>query len=219
MLTSLEGLASAKLKAARDAAKFAMATRLYGNILAQFMGHWPRNIAMGHLLWVNPGLKTILPILSGRRGFMMARREDATFSEVAWEKLDELTPCAYVFGCGVNRTSLSFYTENLSVFLTAGEDFWRCSYLKYILGDAAFTTLWDRRDETAATVYAGLLDAVESTTKSLPGWPLVQLKHTTFLGCNYVFEMAKRGGGFVGTGFGIQPVLSRGQMQQIYTQA
>lgn len=212
-----EGILSARSRARKDRPLYTQGVRSFGKLITSYLGNFPNGMAIGHLLQVNPELKTAPePSSDRRRGFMYAPFQESRNANVAWEALDQPINASYVWGRDVNRIATKLYTANSSLFLSPGEDFWRTVYLQHILGDIAFQLLWIMRDTTQPTVYDSLLYAVNTNTKSFPGWPIYRLKQTVFIDCQYVFEIAKFEGSLVTSGYGIQPVLSKDAMLQIY---
>lgn len=217
MITPDEGLKSAKILASKNKALFVRAERVFGKTITPFVGNWPKSVAVAHVVNVNPQLLTVPPITSDRRrGFMYASYAAVNKSGVAWQKLDEPVTGAYVWGYDVNSTSLSLYTSNQTVFTEPNEDFWKCAYAAHIVGPSTFNYIWNRRTSSYTLTFANLLDGVNNLNKNLPNWPIVKLKTALFIGCNYVFELARGRGSMVSTGYGIQPVLTAGSMQQIF---
>jgi|GEM_PF-5975086 len=217
-LTPEDGLKSARKLAAEKWDDYYIALRTYGGTINQFLGHLPKSVAIGHLLRVNPGLEAVLPISKDRRrGFIYATIEAANKANIAWEELDDVTTCAYIWGRDINETSLWLYTNDTSVFTSPDEDFWRCAYLAHVLGKTPFSRVWSTRDVRQPTVYGSLIASIDNLRRNLPGWPIIQLKKTVFVGCAFVFEIAKRGGSLVSKGYGIQPVPNRNQVMQVFT--
>ena len=216
-LTPEDGLRSAKKLASEKWDDYQLALRTYGNTINQFLGHLPKSIAIGHLLRVNPALEAVLPITGDRRrGFMYATFEGARIADIAWEDLDDPTTCAYIWGRDINDASSWLYTNNVSVFTSPDEDFWRCAYLAHVLGQTTFSLIWTTRDTLQPTAYGSLISRIDNLRKSLPGWPIIKLKKTVFVDCAFVFEIAKRGGSLVSIGYGIQPIPNQNQIMQIF---
>jgi len=216
-MTVSSGSASARLKASESVSLFDQGNRLFGRLIDTYRSDVPSGLALAHLINVNPDLKEITPIARDRRrGFMKASATAAMDAEIAWKELDDPPTCAYVWGREINKDSLNLYTNNTSLFTTPSKDFWSTAYLKYILGDTLFTTLFNMRDTTQATVYSSILYAVNNLNRSLLGVPIITLKKTVLFDSQFVVELAKKSGTLSSTGFGLQPVLSRDAMMQVY---
>ena len=212
-----DGQASAQSLAVQNTQLYQQATNKFGRTLSEYKGDAPRPLGIGHILRVNPSLTVApIPTQDRRRGFMFATAQMAKDAGIKWAKLDEPITCAYVWGRDINADSRNLYYSQTRFFPKPDSDFWKCSYLKHVLGDSAFSALWNIRDATQATIWDSLLYAVNGLNKSLPGWPVVKLKHTVIFGCVYVFELALRGGGLTSTNFGIQPVLRKNNYQQVF---
>jgi len=194
------------------------AAEKFGKVITAYLGDFPKTLAIGHVLRVNPKLETAPDVSKDmRRGFMFARRQYAIEAQVTWSKLDEPRTGAYVWGRDVNDASQTLYTANTSLFSSPNVDFWRCAYLKHTLGDAAFQQVWYTRDTTQSTVYDSLLYAVNNLRRKLPGWTIIKLKKTVFMDCEFVYQIALRGGTLNTKGFGIQPVLTENNFKEVFS--
>lgn len=213
-----EGIRSAKLKATQSRTLYQKAVEIYGRTIQPLLGHFPFGLALGHLLQVNPALSSTPPSTTDRRrGFMYAPFQESRKANVSWESLDKPLNAMYIWGRDVNRCASSIYTQNSSLFSSPGVDFWRTTYLKHVLGDSSFKLLWALKGTTEDTVYGNLVYAVNSMNQSnIPGWPINRLKTTVLLNCQYVFEISKFRGKLITKGYGIQPVLDKDAMTQIY---
>lgn len=212
-----DGIRSAQVKASQSRTLYQQAVERFGKLVNSYIGHFPNGMAIGHLIQVNPGLKTtLLPSADRRRGFMYAPFQESRNANLDWDSLDQPTNAAYVWGRDVNRIGSRLYTENSSLFSSPGEDFWRTVYLWHVLGDFTFRLVWDIRDTEQATVYDSIIYAVNATSKNFPGWPSYRLKHVVLLDCQFVFEIAKFEGSLKTKGYGIQPVLTKEAMKQVY---
>lgn len=218
MRLSIEsGQRSAQQMATASNVLYQSAQRVFGRFIDPYLGDAPKALGLAHLTYVNPKLEVApTPSKDRRRGFMFTTINMANTAGVAWEQLDSPNVCAYVWGRDINADSKSLYSANQSVFPTVNSDFWRCAYLKHILGDMAFDSVWSIRNTAQPTVYDSLLYAVNGLSRSLPGWPVIQLRHQVLVGCAYVFEMAKRGGGLNSSGYGLEPVLTKNNYEQVY---
>jgi len=216
-LTIASGKIDARSKAAASSNVYQEASDKYGRILLNYLGHFPKPLAIGHLLQVNPTLVDAPEITKDmRRGFMLARRQYAIEAGVDWSKLDTPRSGAYVWGRDVNDASQTLYTANTSLFSTPSTDFWRCAYLKHVLGDAPFQQVWDARGSQYDTVYESLLYAVNDLNRKLPGWTIIKLKKAVFVDCEYAYQIAQRMGSLTTAGFGIQPVLSQPNFEEVF---
>lgn len=218
-LTIESGQISARQQALAATSLYREAVAKFGRTLDPYNGDAPKSLGISHLLRVNSSLETApTPSTDRRRGFMFATVKMAEEAGVSWEKLDEPLTCAYVWGRDINSDSKNLYAANKSLFVSPNSDFWKCAYLKHVLGDTAFAMLWQSRDKTQATNYDALLYAVNNLTRSLPGWPIIKLRKTVLVDCAYVYELAKRGGGLTSSGYGIQPVLRKSSYEQVFEQ-
>jgi hypothetical protein len=147
---------------------------------------------------------------------MYATINMARSAGVEWERLDEPLVCSYTWGRDINADSKALYQEQTALFPEPSKDFWKCAYLKHVLGNGAFSVIWGLRDLSQPTVYDSLLYAVNGLSRSLPGWPIITLKHTVLVGCPYVYELASRGGKMKSKGYGIEPVLTESQYKQVF---
>lgn len=216
-LTIESGQISAKQQALAATVLYREAVAKFGRTLDPYNGDAPKSLGISHLLRVNPALEVSpTPSSDRRRGFMYATVNMADEAGIPWENLDEPLTCAYVWGRDINSDSKSLYSANTSSFSSPNPDFWKCAYLKHVLGNTAFALLWQSRDKTQATNYNALLYAVNALTRSLPGWPIIKLRKTVLYECAYVYELAKRGGGLNSTGYGIQPVLQKSGYEQVF---
>ncbi len=212
-----EGQESARRSALNASVLYRQATTKFGRTISPYLGDAPRALGISHLLRVNPALEVSpTPSADRRRGFLFATANMARIAGVAWADLDTPLTCAYVWGRDVNLTSKNLYGANQALFTSPGSDFWKCAYLKHVLGDVAFSVVWQSRDTTQATVYDSLLYAVNSMARSIPGWPIIKLRRTVLVDCAYTIELAKRGGGLTSAGFGIEPVLTQNNYQQVF---
>lgn len=82
--------------------------------------------------------------------------------------------------------------------------------------ETSFSVIWNQRDRTQTTVYDSLIYAVKDMGRPLPGTTIVKQQQLAMVDCAYVFAMAKRGGGMNSTGYGMEPVLSRANYQQVF---
>jgi len=193
------------------------AQRVFGRTIDPYLGDAPKALGLAHLIHVNPKLEIApTPSKDRRRGFMFTTIAMANVVEVKWEQLDDPITCAFVWGCDINADARSLYSANQTLFTEVNADFWKCAYLKHVLGDMAFQAIWDIRDTSQSTVYDSLLYAVNNLSRSLPGWPVIKLHHQVLVGCAYVFEVAKRSGGLYSSGYGLQPVLKKNNFEQVY---
>lgn len=212
-----DGQATAKQQALNATVLYREATLKFGRMLDPYCGDAPKSLAISHLLRVNPSLEVApTPSQDRRRGFMFATAGMAEDAGIDWTKLDTPLTCAYVWGRDINRDSKALYIANQTTFAAPNSDFWKCAYLKHVLGDTAFSILWQSRDTTQSTQYNALLYAVNVLTRSLPGWPIIKLRKTVLVECAYVHELAKRGGGLTSTGYGIEPVLKKTSYEQVF---
>lgn len=217
-LTIENGKVSARTMAAKSTRLYQEASEKYGRIILPYLGNFPRALAMGHLLRVNPNLEDAPEITKDmRRGLMLARRQYAVEAGVKWTKLDTPRTGAYVWGRDVNDASQTLYTANQSLFSTPGEDFWRSAYLKHVLGDVPFQMVWDTRETTYDTVYESLLYSVNAQRRRLPGWTIIKLKKVVFVDCEFAYQIAQRMGTLTTEGFGIQPVLTQGNFEEVFS--
>jgi len=215
-LTPTDGLLTAKKLAREDRSKYNFTNQRFGRVLNKYVGHLPNSVSFGHVMWVNPALESTPPVTKDRRrGYLYATIAAVRKANIAWEQLDDVLTCSYVWGRDINETSLNLYTTNPNIFSSPNEDFWRCAYLAHILGPTAFSVIWSSRNTELDTVYAGLLYAVNNLSRMLPGWPILKLKKEVFVGCAYVFEVAKQGGSLTTEGFGIQPVPPEQDLTQM----
>ena len=215
-ITIESGIITATNMALRDSLLYDTARNKFHSFIIPYISDAPIGMAIGHLLWFNRALlATPTPSKDRRRGFMYATATMARQAGIPWEELDDVLTCGYVWGRDINSDSLSIYTTNSDLFSVPGEDFWRCAYLKHILGDTNFATIWRQRLVSAPTVYAGLVYAVNIRKKGLPGWPIIKLKRQVLVGCEYVFQIGKRAGTMVTGGYGIQPVMNRNDINQV----
>ena len=216
-LTVERGQQAAAKKALSSDALYRQAQRMYGRTIAPYQGDAPRALGLAHLTMVNPKLLSApTPTSDRRRGFMLATAAMAKVAGVTWQALDDPLTCAYVWGRDINADARNLYSTQSYYFPTVNDDFWKCAYLKHILGDSRFSIVWNTRDTTQDTVYDSLLYAVNNTARSLPGTTVVRQKKLVLLDCAYVFEMAKRGGGLRSSGYGIEPVLNKSNYQQVF---
>lgn len=216
-ITIESGARSAKFKAAQDSNIYREADNKFGGFLNPYLGDLPKGFAIGHLLRVNRKLLASPPFTEDRRrGFMLATINMARESRIEWSQLDDALTCGYVWGRDINSDALSLYTTYGDLFSKPGDDFWRTAYLRHVLGDTAFKALWGTRDTGQATIYDSLIYAVNARKKSLAGWPVIKLKNTVLVGCEYVYQIAKRAGSTTSKGWGIQPVMSRANMLQVF---
>lgn len=216
-ITITSGQRSAYRSALDATSDYRKAKLKFGRLIDPYRGHAPKALGLAHLLRVNPTLEVApTPTKDRRRGFMLATIGMARTAGIDWENLDEPLTCAYVWGRDINADAKSLYFENTDLFPQSNSDFWKCAYLKHVLGNAAFSVVWQARDTTQSTIYDSLLYAVNPLRKSLPGWPIIKLRHTVLIGCAFVFEVAKRGGGLTSEGYGIEPVLKKASYQQVF---
>ena len=216
-LTVQQGQQAATKKALSSDKLYRQAQQQYGRTIAPYLGDAPKALGVAHLTMVNPKLLSApTPTKDRRRGFMLATITMARTAGIEWKALDDPLTCAYVWGRDINADARSLYSEQTSLFTTVDDDFWKCSYLKHAFGDAAFSIIWNQRDTTQTTVYDSLLYAVNSMKRSLPGTTVIRQRRLAMLDCAYVFEMAKRGGGLYSSGYGIEPVLTKSNYQQVY---
>ena len=189
----------------------------FGRTLDPYYGDVPKGIGLGHLLRVNPSLEVApTPAADRRRGFMFATVSMAQYAGVSWAQLDKPLSCAYVWGRDINRGAQTLYKSNQTLFTEPNSDFWKCAYLRHVLGEMAFKIIWQARDREITPVYDSLLYVVNALSRALPGWTVIKLRQTVLLGCAYVFELAKRKGAFSSSGFGIEPVLNRNSYTQVF---
>ena len=216
-LTIESGRVSARQAAAGSTTLYQQGVEKFGKIITAYLGHFPKALAYGHLLRVNPKLENAPEIPPDmRRGFMLARRPYALNADVDWERLDEPRIGAYIWGRDVNDASQTLYTANTSLFSSPDTDFWRTAYLKHALGDSPFQQLWDARDTSQPAVYDSLLYAVNNLRRRLPGWTIIKLKKTVFVDCEYAYQIALRTGSLTTEGFGIQPVLTENNFTEVF---
>jgi hypothetical protein len=216
-LTPESGQREAAKRAIASTALYTQAKRIYGRMLDPYLGDAPKGLGLAHLVRVNPKLAAPVPSRDKRRGFMFATISMANTAGVKWESLDDTLVCAYVWGRDINADTKSLYHTQTSRFPVIGEDLWKCSYLKHVFGNNAFSAIWDQRDLTQETVYDSLLYAVNNMTRSLPGMTIPKQRSLAMLECPYVFEMAKRGGGMRPYGYGIEPVLNQANFQKVFS--
>ena len=216
-ITAESGLRSAKLRASESVKIYDNGNRLYGRLLESYSGDSPKGLALAHLVSINPLLEPIPPVLRDRRrGFMKATVGMSIEAGIDWEDLDDTTVCAYVWGRDINSDSLSLYTTNQTLFLQPNKDFWSTSYIKHRVGEAVFSFLWDTRDTSQDSVFNSIIYRVSTLRRNVLGIPILHLKKTVLYDCQFVVELAKIAGTLSSTGFGIQPVLNRDGMQQVF---
>ncbi len=216
-LTPERGQKAAVKKAIASTGVYRKAQRLFGRMIDPYLGDAPRALGLAHLVRVNPKLETTpAPSRDRRRGFLFATISMANTAGIKWESLDDPLTCAYVWGRDINADAKGLYLAQSYWFPTVGADLWKCSYFKHVFGDAAFSIIWDQRDTSQATVYDSLLYAVNDMQRALPGTTVVKQRYLATMDCAYVFELAKRGGGMNSTGYGIEPVLSQSNFQQVF---
>lgn len=216
-LTPERGQELAEVRARSVTEQYLRAQRLYGRLISPFKGDAPPALGLAHLISVNPTLKDApTPSKDRRRGFMFATVAMASKAGVKWEDLDDTLTCAYVWGRDINSTALSLYQQKAAWFPTPSIDFWKCAYFKHRFGATNFALLWEQRDKTQETIIDSLLYAVNALKRSLPQMTLAKQKQLGLYECPYVFELAKRGGGMHATGYGLEPVLSKNNYQQVY---
>jgi len=203
--------------AKRDQKLYEAASNKFYSFILPYLNDAPKGVAIGHLLRVNRELlASPSPTKDRRRGFMYATATMAKQAGISWEQLDDVLTCGYVWGRDINNDSLSLYTTNQDLFTIPNEDFWRCAYLKHVLGDTNFSTIWRERHVATPSVYDSLIYAVNARKKGLPGWPVIKLKREVLVGCEYVFQIGKRAGTMTTSGFGIQPVLNHNSINQVF---
>lgn len=196
-----------------DLGLYDRANHKYGRTIAPLLGDIPRSLSLGHLLRVNPNLLDVPPItLDRRRGFLAATQAGASAAGLKWTNLDDPTTCAYSWCREMNQCSLDFYQQNSDLYDTPDSDFWKCSYLRHVVGTPLFDVLWEQA--TNAT-YSGLLYAVNALVKSPMGFSVSTLKKLVLVDLSYVFSLATKRGSLSSSGFGIQPVTDRNRTARI----
>jgi hypothetical protein len=217
-ITVESGRLAAKTKAGQNIALFDTGNQTFGRLINTYKADVPLGLALAHLVSVNPTLVTNPPILSsdGKRGFMKASMPMAKDAGIPWKNLDDPQTCAYVWGYGMNKDSLSLYTTNQALFTKSDKDFWATAYLKHRLGAAVFNALFSQRDTTQATVYDSLLYSVNALTRHVLRIPVIAIKHLVLIECQFVIELAQKAGSLSSSGFGIQPVLSKNAILQVF---
>ncbi len=216
-LNSTDGAIQAKKIAADNAHLYQQANQVYGKLIAQYNEDFPKAFALGHLTRVNPSLVTAPPVTTDRRrGFLYAPFDTLASIEVKWENLDDTTVCAYVWGYDINLHAQQLYSPNVKYFPESSSDFWRCVYLRHILGRVPFDVIWASRNPSTIPVYDSLLYVVNNLRRGLPGWNVIKLKRTVFIDCAYSFELALQGGSTTTEGFGRAPVLQQQNMARVF---
>jgi len=196
-----------------DMGLYDRANRKYGRMVTPLLGNIPRSLTIAHLLRVNPNLLDVPPItLDRRRGFLAATQFGAITAGLRWSDLDVPPSCAYSWCREMNQCSLDFYQQNDDIFAEPSSDFWKCSYLRHVVGIPLFDVLWEQA--TNAT-YSGLVNAVNSQTKSPMGLPVASFKKLVLVDLSYVFSLAVKKGSLSSSGFGIQPVTDRNRTSRI----
>lgn len=216
-LNPTDGARRAKQIAADNAPLYHQANQVYGKLVAEYCEDFPKAFVLGHLARVNPTLVTNPPITTDRRrGFLYAAFDTLATIEVKWESLDDPTVCAYVWGYDINLHAKQLYYGNEKYFPESSSDFWRCVYLRHVLGRVPFDVVWNARNRNTTPVYASLLYVVNDLRRGLPGWNVIKLKRTVFIDCAYSFELALQGGSTTTEGFGRAPVLQQRNMARVF---
>jgi hypothetical protein len=196
-----------------DMGLYDRANRKYGRMIAPLLGNIPRSLAIAHLLRVNPSLLDVPPItLDRRRGFLAATQGGALAAGLKWVNLDDPTTCAYSWCREMNQCSLDFYQQNSDIYAEASSDFWKCSYLRHVVGTPLFDVLWE---QATNSTYSGLVNVVSAQTKSPMGLPVASFKKLVLVDLSYVFALAVKKGSLSSSGFGIQPVTDRDRTSRI----
>jgi hypothetical protein len=199
--------------AAIDSSLYDLANRKYGRVITPLLGHVPKALAIAHLVRVNPNLLDVPPItLDRRRGFLAATQAGAAAAGLIWANLDNVDTCAYSWCREMNQCSLDLRNQNPEVFSESDADFWKCAYLRHVVGTPLFDVLWEQA--TNAT-YSGLVYSVNALVKSPLGWPVATLKKVVLVDLAYVFALASSKGPLLGLGFGIQPVTDKDRTTRI----
>lgn len=216
-LNPTDGAIQAKRLAADNAALYQQANQVYGKLIAEYCEDFPKAFELGHLTRVNPALSTNpLVTIDRRRGFLYAPFDTLASIEVRWENLDDPTTCAYVWGYDINLHAKQLYYPNEKYFPKSNADFWRCVYLRHVLGRVPFDVIWNMRNPNTTPVYDSLLYVVNNLRRGLPGWPVIKLKRTVFVDCAYSFELAQQGGATTTEGFGRAPVLQQQDLAKVF---
>jgi len=217
-LTPERGQELAEVRAREASDLYRKAQRIFGQLISPYMGDAPPALGLAHVVGVNPALATApTPTKDRRRGFMYATVDMAKAADIEWKNLDKPLTCAYVWGRDVNATAKSLYEEKAVWFPTIGTDFWKCTYFRYRFGPINFATIWAQRDSSQSTIFESLLYAVNTLSKPLQRLTVAQQKHLAMFECPYVFELSKYGGGMYSAGYGLEPVLSKNNYQQVYS--
>ena len=202
--------------------RYSEADRFYGAHLDRYLGDTPRNIAVSHILRINPRLHRIPRYRKGYvRGFMRATIEAAREAGLEWDKLKDPNLCAYVWLRYFNKESLELYQNNEGIFSSYGEEFWRCAYLLDAIGESAFSYFWAKAAPTSATldVYSELLYAVNSNKKQFGDVTAQQMKVLVFKECEFVFQLAKIIAGRIqSAGPGKEPIPPTADISTFFTQ-
>lgn len=215
--TPESGALIAKRLAAANYMTYARANGKYGSLIAQYTEEFPKAFAVGHLTRVNPDLEPApAPTTDRRRGFMFTPITTLASIGVAWENLDNPTTCMYSWGYDVNLHAKQLHEQQGQFFSSPDTDFWRCVYLRHVIGTRTFVTLWNARVREESTVYESLLQGLAQLKRQLPGWPITKLKRTVFIDCAYSFELSAQGGGTTSEGYWRFPVLGRRELTEVF---
>ena len=216
-LTPEAGQRSARAKAKQDSALYSKASSQYGTLLSSYRGEIPVGISVAHLILVNPTLDEA-PLIKpgGYRGLMQVTPAMCHAALTSWDNTDEPAASVYTWEYALNAGALAMYKEHMSEWDAPNEDFWKCAYIRQILGGPAFDILWSVRSYGYGTVAESLVYAVNNLSRPLPGWSMTKLKKALFLDCAYVFELAKRSGAILSEKFGMPVRLNQKQLKQVY---
>lgn len=201
-----------------NTARYVSVEKKYGSYIDKFKQDVPKNLAVAHVCLVNPN-NIDNPMGPGyQRGFMLATLEAAQRYNVAWKRLTVPLACAYVWCSDANDTSYKFYMDKTEYFTTPTEDFWKCAYLKIIIGENAFNSLWSLVSPVVGSsdIYTQLKTKVTTLTAALTGWTVPSLRKRVLLDMETVFSLAKTHGPLVSKTPGRPPYLDKGDTSSIF---